>query len=80
MTASSLKSVPPPATGHVKHFTIHREQGEWHWTLSAANARKLARSAHGYQDKHDCIRSARALSMASYNASIYNAEDDAYEL
>lgn len=78
MTAS-LKAVPP-TTGHVKHFTIFREQDEWHWVLSAANARKIARSAHGYHDKYDCVRSARALSMASYNASIFNAEEDAYEL
>jgi len=78
MTAS-LKAVPP-TTGHVKHFTIFREKGEWHWMLSAANARKIARSAHGYHDKHDCMRSARALSMAAYNASIFNAEEDAYEL
>ena len=66
--------------GHVKHYTIYVERNEWHWTLSAANSRKVARSAHGYHDKHDCIRSARALSMAAYDASIYNAEEDAYEL
>ena len=70
----------PPTTGHVKHFVIFRERDQWHWMLSAANARKIARSAHGYHDKHDCIRSARALSMAAYDASIYNAEADAYEL
>ena len=34
-------------TGHAKHFVIERDQsGEWHWTLDAANARKVARSAH----------------------------------
>ena len=77
MPTASLKAVP---VGHVKHFIIHRERDEWHWTLSAANSRKVARSAHGYHDKHDCIRSARALSMAAYDASIYNAEEDAYEL
>ncbi|GAB3355728.1 hypothetical protein GCM10027430_24000 [Lysobacter tyrosinilyticus] len=79
MPTASLK-VAPPTTGHVKHFTIYRESGEWHWTLSAANSRKIARSAHGYQDKHDCIRSVRALSLAAYDASVFNAEEDAYEL
>jgi uncharacterized protein YegP (UPF0339 family) len=76
---ASLKTASP-VTGHVKHFTIYLERGEWHWTLSAANARKIARSAHGYHDKHDCIRSARALSIAAYDATIFNSEDDAYEL
>ena len=67
--------------GHAKHFVIQREpSGEWHWTLVAANARKVARSAHGYRDKQDCVRSARALSMAAYNADVFNAEDNTYEL
>lgn len=67
-------------TGHAKHFVIQRDpSGEWHWTLVAANARKVARSAHGYRDKQDCVRSARGLSMAAYNADIFNAEDNAYE-
>lgn len=79
MPTASLRSTPQVA-GHVKHFTIFRERGEWHWTLSAANARKIARSAHGYHDKHDCIRSVRALSLAAYDASIFNAEEDGYEL
>jgi uncharacterized protein YegP (UPF0339 family) len=77
MPTAALKVAP---VGHVKHFIIHRDGGEWHWTLSAANSRKVARSAHGYHDKHDCIRSARALSMAAYDASIFNAEEEAYEL
>ena len=34
MPTASLKVVP---VGHVKHFIIHRERDEWHWTLSAAN-------------------------------------------
>ena len=79
MPTASLK-VAAPVSGHVKHFTIHRERNEWHWTLSAANSRKVARSAHGYHDKHDCIRSTRALSMAAYDAIIFNAEEDAFEL
>ena len=80
MRATPLQAAPP-ATGHVKHFVIQRDaQGEWHWTLLAANSRRIARSAHGYHDKHDCIRSAKALSMAAYDASIFNAEDDGYEL
>ena len=77
MPTAPSKTVP---VGHVKHFILHRDHDGWHWTLSAANSRKVARSAHGYHDKHDCIRSARALSMAAYDASIYNAEEDAYEL
>ena len=77
MLTAPLKLAP---VGHVKHFVIHRDRDEWHWTLLAANSRKLARSAHGYHDKHDCMRSARALSMAAYDASIYNAEEDVYEL
>lgn len=79
MPTASLKAVSP-MTGHVKHFTIYRENGEWHWSLSAANSRKIARSAHGYHDKYDCLRSVRALSLAAYDASIFNAEEDAYEL
>jgi len=79
MSTASLRSAPP-VTGHVKHFIIYRESSEWHWTLSAANSRKIARSAHGYHDKYDCIRSVRALSLAAYDASIFNAEEDAYEL
>ena len=79
MPTGSLKAAAP-TSGHVKHFTIYLESGEWHWTLSAANSRKLARSAHGYHEKHDCIRSVRALSLAAYDASIFNAEEDAYEL
>ena len=67
--------------GHAKHFVIQREpSGEWHWILVAANARRIARSAHGYREKQECIRSARALSIAAYNADIYNAEDNAYEV
>jgi uncharacterized protein YegP (UPF0339 family) len=79
MPTASLNAMSP-VTGHVKHFTIYRDSGEWHWVLSAANSRRIARSAHGYHDKYDCIRSVRALSMAAYDASIFNAEDDAYEL
>jgi len=68
-------------TGHAKHFVIQRDPSrEWHWTLVAANARRIARSAHGYREKQECIRSARALSIAAYNADIYNADDNAYEL
>lgn len=79
MPTASLKTASP-MSGHVKHFTIYRESGEWHWTLIAANSRRIARSAHGYHDKHDCIRSVRTLSLTAYDASIFNAEDDAYEL
>jgi uncharacterized protein YegP (UPF0339 family) len=78
MSASTAAAAP--LAGHIKHFVIHRDNLEWHWTLVAANSRKIARSTHGYHDKHDCIRSARGLSMAAYDASIFNAEDDAYEL
>jgi len=78
MASASSHSISP--SGHARHFVIYRERGEWHWFLSAAKARKVARSTHGYQDKHDCIRSARGLSMTEYNASIFNAEEDAYEL
>ena len=39
MPTASLK-VTAPVSGHVKHFTIHRERTEWHWTLSEANSRK----------------------------------------
>jgi uncharacterized protein YegP (UPF0339 family) len=76
----SAANAVTPAVGHTKHFTIHREGGEWYWTLIAANSRKVARSAHGYPDKHGCIQSARALSMAAYDATVFNAEDNAYEL
>lgn len=78
MRSASLQTVP--ASGHVKHFIIYREGDGWHWVLSAANSRKIARSTHGYHDKHDCIRAARALSLVAYDASIFNAEEDAYEL
>jgi uncharacterized protein YegP (UPF0339 family) len=79
-TTMSTEPSRDAPVGHVKHFVIHFERNEWHWVLSAANSRKVARSAHGYKDKYDCIRSARSLSMAAYDASIYNAEEDAYEL
>ena len=68
-------------TGHTTHFAIYRdEQHEWQWTLIAANGKKIARSTHGYHTKHDVLRSAKALSLVSYNATIYNAEDNAYEM
>lgn len=67
-------------TGHAKHFTIQRDQkGEWHWALLAANSREVARSAHGYRDKQECLRSARALSTTAYGAPVFNTEDNVYE-
>lgn len=66
-------------SGHTTHFTIFRdERQEWQRTLIAA--KKIARSTHGYHTKHDVLRSAKALSPVSYNATIFNAEDDAYEM
>jgi uncharacterized protein YegP (UPF0339 family) len=31
------------------------ERGEWRWTLYAANNRKIADSAEGYQQPRDCF-------------------------
>ena len=30
-------------------------RGEWRWTLSAANGKKIAASGEGYKDKKDCL-------------------------
>lgn len=30
-------------------------QGQWRWTLFAANGRKIADSGEGYHNKQDCV-------------------------
>jgi uncharacterized protein len=45
-------------------------QGQWRWTLEAANNRKIANSGEGYHNKEDCLQ-AIALVKGSANAPIY---------
>ena len=37
------------------YFKLYEDkQGDWRWTLHAANHRKIADSAEGYNNKSDC--------------------------
>ncbi|RDZ29313.1 YegP family protein [Lysobacter silvisoli] len=37
------------------YFKLYKDsQGDWRWTLYAANHRKIADSAEGYNKKSDC--------------------------
>jgi uncharacterized protein YegP (UPF0339 family) len=38
------------------YFYVYRDvQGQWRWTLYAANHRKLANCGEGYHNKADCL-------------------------
>ena len=38
------------------HYYVYRDvQGQWRWTLYAANNRKIANSGEGYFNKDDCV-------------------------
>lgn len=37
------------------YFKLYEDkQGDWRWTLHAANHKKIADSAEGYNNKSDC--------------------------
>ena len=37
------------------------KKGEWRWTMTARNGRKLATSGEGYKNKSHCTRMAKKL-------------------
>lgn len=38
------------------YFIIYRDvNGQWRWTLYAANNRKIANAGEGYYNKQDCL-------------------------
>lgn len=46
----------------VSSVLVYRDvAGEWRWTASAANGRKVANSGEGYQHRADCVDAARSI-------------------
>ncbi|OBR79103.1 hypothetical protein A7D35_01275 [Xanthomonas arboricola] len=63
-----------------KQFVMYKdEKGEWRWTLYAANSKKIADSAEGYQRKADCVHGARLVAAVATNAGIWNGTEQTWE-
>lgn len=63
-----------------KQFVIYKDaKGEWRWTLYAANSKKIADSAEGYQNKAGCLHGLRLVAATASDASIWNGDEQAWE-
>jgi len=52
-------------TGHPKQFVLYKDaNGEFRWTLYAANSRKIADSGEGYKNHADCLAGIRLVISA----------------
>lgn len=48
------------------HYQLYKDRaGEWRWTFYAANGRKIADSAEGYNNKPDAQNGIRLVSTSS---------------
>lgn len=46
-------------------FVIYRDRvSHWRWTLQDSDGRRLADSAEGYNDRHDCLQAIELLRAA----------------
>ena len=47
-------------------FRLRKDvRGEWRWSLTAANGKKIATSGEGYKDKKDCLHAIDLVRKAS---------------
>ena len=62
-----------------KQFGLYKDaKGEWRWTLYAANSKKIADSAEGYNNRQDCLHGARLVASVSTGAPIYDHHGKAW--
>jgi uncharacterized protein YegP (UPF0339 family) len=53
------------------NFYLYKDKaGYWRWYLSAANNKKVADSAEGYNNKQDCLNGIK-LVQSAWNAPVY---------
>ena len=46
-------------------FRLRKDvRGEWRWSLTAANGKKIAISGEGYKDKKDCLHAIELVKKA----------------
>ena len=46
-------------------FIVRKDaRGQWRWSLTAANGRKIAASGEGYKDKKDCLHAIELVKKA----------------
>jgi uncharacterized protein YegP (UPF0339 family) len=64
---------------HPKQFVIYKDaRNEWRWTLYAANSRKIADGAEGYQNRADCIHGARLVAAIATAAPLWDRTAQAW--
>lgn len=54
------------------YYVYTDQQGQWRWTLYAANHRKIANSGEGYFNKQDCLNGLQ-LTATSGQAPVHYA-------
>ena len=58
------------AINHAHYWVYKDRANQWRWTYYAANGRKIADSAEGYNNEADCLHGI-ALMKGSANSPVY---------